>query len=111
MLRHPAQQLTGKFRQHNNVETRWVSRTGCLSLVALCSCCRCIQPYMPEHNSQQLLYAAMNTGQLALAEQQAQVAVDFPKQYGPTVMADGGCLGQYAFTHWLTPAVHAARFA
>lgn len=52
----------------------------------------CIQPYMPEHNSQQLLYAAMNTGQLALAEQQAQVAVDFPKQYGPTVMADGGSL-------------------
>jgi hypothetical protein len=47
---------------------------------------------MPEHNSQQLLYAAMNTGQLALAEQQAQVAVNFPKQYGPTVMADGASL-------------------
>lgn len=44
---------------------------------------------MPEHNSQQLLYAAMNTGQLALAEQQAQAAVEFPKQYGPTTMADG----------------------
>jgi len=44
---------------------------------------------MPEHNSQQLLYAAMNTGQLQLAEQQAAAAVDFPKHYGPTTMADG----------------------
>lgn len=44
---------------------------------------------MPEHNSQQLLYAAVNTGQLALAEQQTQMAVDFPKQYGPSIMADG----------------------
>jgi hypothetical protein len=44
---------------------------------------------MPEHNSQQLLYAAMSTGQLQLAEEQTQVAVNFPKQYGPGVMADG----------------------
>jgi hypothetical protein len=44
---------------------------------------------MPEHNSQQLLYAAANTGQLRLALQQAQVAVDFPRQYGAGVMADG----------------------
>jgi hypothetical protein len=48
---------------------------------------------MPEHNSQQLLYAAVNTGQLALAEQQTQVAIDFPKQYGPSVMADGESVG------------------
>lgn len=75
---------------------------------------RCVQPYMPEHNSQQLLYAAVNTGQLALAEQQTQVAIDFPKQYGPSVMADGRervsrPLIQARFGHWgpvlqLTPS-------
>ena len=52
--------------------------------------CRCVQPYEPEHNSQMLLYAAMNTGQLELAEQYADASVHFPATYGPMNMADGG---------------------
>jgi hypothetical protein len=37
-----------------------------------------------------LLYAAMNTGQLELAEQYADASVHFPATYGPMNMADGG---------------------
>lgn len=44
---------------------------------------------MPEHNSQLLLYGAMNSGELKLAEEAAQAAVGFPRVYGPQNMADG----------------------
>ena len=46
---------------------------------------------MPTHNSQMLLYAAMNTGELELAEQYADASVHFPATYGPMNMADGEC--------------------
>jgi hypothetical protein len=46
---------------------------------------------MPTHNSQMLLYAAMNTGELELAEQYADASVHFPAAYGPMNMADGEC--------------------
>jgi hypothetical protein len=44
---------------------------------------------MPTHNSQMLLYAAMNTGELDLAQQYADASVHFPATYGPMNMADG----------------------
>lgn len=50
---------------------------------------RCVDPYEPEHNSQMLLYAAMNSGELALAERYADASVRFPATYGPMNMADG----------------------
>jgi hypothetical protein len=50
---------------------------------------RCIDPYMPEHNSQLLLYAAANSGELAEAERYADKAVTFPSIFGPQNMADG----------------------
>ena len=57
-------------------------------LLLLCAV-RCVDPYEPEHNSQMLLYAAMNSGELALAEEYADASVRFPATYGPMNMADG----------------------
>lgn len=59
------------------------------------SCCcadtasRCVQPYMPGHQSQMLLYSASNSGELKLAEQYAEDSVAYPGTFGIMHMSDG----------------------
>lgn len=70
---------------------------------ALSVCCvsRCLLPNGPGHNLGLLLYAAMNSGELSVAQAYADKAVDMPRVYGPMNMADGewrrgGCVSVLA---------------
>ena len=55
------------------------------------SLCRCLQPYLPMHNIQVLLFGAGMGGELSTAEAYAEVFKSYPERFGPTYMADGGC--------------------
>jgi len=50
---------------------------------------RCLEPYMPVHNSAMLLYAAGQGGELGAARDYAKLAAEFPERFGPTYMSDG----------------------
>lgn len=51
--------------------------------------CRCIDPYMPEHNASLLQYAAAMSGEFGEAEALAHRQAQYPELFGPTNMADG----------------------
>lgn len=58
----------------------------------LCLCAyppRCILPYMPFHNADMLVWAAMAGADLRTAEVWAARLARFPAQFGPEYITDG----------------------